>query len=64
MKSRREFVISQGWGTSSALRALGRIQLLRGGETRQVRETMFDVALDDSPITGDTDATRESADRS
>jgi hypothetical protein len=64
MKPRREFVISQGWGTSSGLRALARIQLLRGGESRQVRDTLVEVETDGSQVNNDVDPTKESAGRS
>jgi hypothetical protein len=33
VKARREFVITQGWGTSSGLRALKRICVAPSGET-------------------------------
>jgi hypothetical protein len=61
MKSRREFVISQGWGTSSGLRALARIQLLRRHESHQV-DAMFEEV--DTDVNDGADETWESADRS
>ncbi len=61
MKSRDEFVISQGWGTSSGLRALARIQLLRRRESHQV-DAMFEEV--DTDVNGDSDETWGSADRS
>jgi hypothetical protein len=64
MKSRREFVISQGWGTSSGLRALARIQFLRSGETRQVGGPLVKIDMDGSHVKNDADSTKESADRS
>jgi hypothetical protein len=65
MKSRREFVISQGWGTSSGLRALARIQVLRSGETRQVGgRPLVGVDTDGPHVKNDADATWESAGRS
>jgi hypothetical protein len=64
MKSRREFVISQGWGTSSGLRALARIQVLRSGETRPVGGPLVEVDTDGSPVQNDADPTKESAGRS
>jgi hypothetical protein len=33
VKTRREFVVTQGWGTSSGLRALKRIYVAPSGET-------------------------------
>jgi hypothetical protein len=64
MKSRREIVISQGWGTSSGLRALARIQALRGRETRQVGGPLVEVDTDGPQVTNDADPTWESAGRS
>jgi hypothetical protein len=64
MKSRREFVISQGWGTSSGLRALARIQVLRSDETRQVGGPLVEVDTDGSPVKNDADPTKQSAGRS
>jgi hypothetical protein len=63
MKSRREFVISQGWGTSSGLRALARIQALRGRETRQVGGPLVEVNTDEVNVSYDADEIVESADR-
>jgi hypothetical protein len=64
MKSRREFVISQGWGTSSGLRALARIQVLRSGEMHQVGGPLVEVDTDDSHVNYDADPTKQSAGRS
>jgi hypothetical protein len=64
MKSRREFVISQGWGTSSGLRALARIQVLRRRETRQPRGRLVEVDADDENVNYDADEIGESAGRS
>jgi hypothetical protein len=66
MKSRDEFVISQGWGTSSGLRALARIQLLRRRESHQVGVPLVEVDTDeakDANVNGDSDETWESASR-
>jgi hypothetical protein len=64
MKSRREFVISQGWGTSSGLRALARIQVLRSGETRQHRGRLVEGDVDDANVNCDADEIGESAGQS
>jgi hypothetical protein len=64
MKSRRDFSISQGWGTSSGLRALARIQVLRSGKMRQVGGPLVEVETDGSPVKNDEDEIGESADRS
>ena len=64
MKSRREFVISQGWGTSSGLRALARIQVLRHRETHQPRGRLVEVDTDDANVSDDADEIGEPAGRS
>jgi hypothetical protein len=64
MKSRRELVISQGWGTSSGLRALARIQALRSGEARQHRGRLVEGDVDDAIVNYDADEIGESAGRS
>jgi hypothetical protein len=63
MKSRREFVNSQGWGTSSELRALARIQVLQRRETRQVNATFDGVDTDDANVNYGADEIGESTAR-
>jgi dTDP-D-glucose 4,6-dehydratase len=63
MKSRREFVISQGWGTSSGLQALARIQLVRRRDTYQRRGRLVEVSTDEVNVSYDADEIAESADR-
>jgi hypothetical protein len=63
MKSRREFVISQGWGTSSGLRALARIHVLGHVEKCQAGGPLVDVETDGS-LKNEANTTRESASRS
>jgi hypothetical protein len=63
MKSRREFVISQGWGTSSGLSALARIQLVRRRDTYQRRGRLVEVNTDEVNVSYDADEIVESADR-
>jgi hypothetical protein len=64
MKSRREFVISQGWGTSSGLRALARIQLLRRHESHQAGVPLVEVDTNDANVNDDADGTWEPVGRS
>ena len=64
MKSRREFVISQGWGTSSGLRALARIQLLRRRESHQASVPLIEVDANDTNVDDVADEIGKSVGRS
>ena len=63
MTTRGDFMISQGWSTPVGLRALERIQILRGVDTPQVSDPPVDTDIDTLLAADDEDACQELASR-